>query len=125
MQAASLAIGHCDRSATLAIAPPSAADAMFARTNARHSSSSKERWRRLFLPSAAHLADIGPTPLARTPIERRKLSFAHGSVLTRLATLQERQLMLVLSALLAYVIDCRFDMGLRLTNTDESKAVKT
>jgi hypothetical protein len=68
----------------------------------------QEGRRRLFLPSAAALAKVGFALPARTPIERGKLSFGHACNVAMLGGARKRQLLLVLSALLAYVIDCCF-----------------
>ena len=124
MQAASLASRHRDRSAGRAIAFKSAADAMLARTNAGKLASGNERGRRLFLPSTAHLADIRSAALSRSPIERGEVCFRHSCNVAMLGGARKRQIMLVLSALLAYVIVCRFWHGAETTKANENKVVK-
>jgi hypothetical protein len=75
MYAAGVAAIHRDRGARLAIASASAANAMLARTDARQLASSDERWRRFFLASAAHLANVGSATLSGLPIERGEVGF--------------------------------------------------
>lgn len=73
------ATAHGDVSTRFAIALASAANAMlagpYAGDFARHGEES--RWRD-FLPIAAELAHVGFAPLSGSPIERRKMTFAHG-----------------------------------------------
>jgi hypothetical protein len=108
MSAAMVATFHRNIAARFSVASASATDAMFAGTDTRHRSRSKERWRRLFLPSTAHLADIRSAALSWLPIERGKVAFGHACNVAMLGGARKRQLLLVLSALFAYVIDCCF-----------------
>jgi hypothetical protein len=108
MSAAMVATFHRNVATRFSVALASAAEAMLTGTDTRHRSRSEERWRRLFLPSTAHLADIRSAALSWLPIERGKMAFGHACNVCMRKAARKRQLMLVLSALLAYVIDCRF-----------------
>lgn len=83
----------------------------------------QERGRRLFLAIVTADANIGFAALSLSPIGGAELCFAHGCEVAMLGGARKRQLLLVLSALLVYVIACRFDMGSHATNANENKEV--
>jgi len=106
-----VAAAHRNIPAYPAIASASAAEAMLAGADARHGGGGKEsRWR-LFLAVVAALANVSFALFSRSPIERGELCFGHGLKVAMRGGARERQIVLVLSALLAYVIVCCFWHG--------------